>query len=184
MKKTICLVLITLLSISSFAQEIPFKIQKSEVFKDEFKESQIVLSEEDGNGGILIIRSYKGNGISPNAGYYFEHYDGNLKLIKEYDFQIKHPISQKTPIVLGIFRLENRIQIIEMFYDINEKSYICMANSIRANDFILEKKELFYLFISGKLVATIEKEEVAIDLFERIGLGLDAKFVIMKKTSD
>jgi len=143
MKKTICLVLITLLSISSFAQEIPFKIQKSEVFKDEFKESQIVLSEEDGNGGILIIRSYKGNGISPNAGYYFEHYDGNLKLIKEYDFQIKHPISQKTPIVLGIFRLENRIQIIEMFYDINEKSYICMANSIRANDFILEKKELF-----------------------------------------
>jgi hypothetical protein len=143
MKKIICLGLITVLSISGFAQEIPFKIQKSEVFKDEFKESQIVLSEEDGTGGIMIVRSYKGSGISPNAGYYFEHYDDNLKLINEYDFQIKHPISQKTPIVLGVFRLENKIQIIEMFYDINEKSYICMANSIRANDFVLEKKELF-----------------------------------------
>ncbi|WP_396171274.1 hypothetical protein [Flavobacterium sp.] len=53
MKKIICLSLITLLSISSFAQEIPFKIQKSEVFKDEFKISQIVLSEEDGNGGFF-----------------------------------------------------------------------------------------------------------------------------------
>jgi len=132
-----------LLFISSFAQEIPFKIQKSEVFKDEYKESQIVLSEEDGNGGVLIIRSYKSNGISPNAGYYFEHYDSNLNLLKEYDFQMKHPISQKTPIVLGIFRIENKIRIIEMYYDINEKSYICMANSIRANDFLLEKKELF-----------------------------------------
>lgn len=148
MKKIICLSLITLLSISSFAQEIPFKIQKSEVFKDEFKESQIVLSEEDGNGGVLIIRSYKGNGIFPNAGYYFEHYDGDLKLIKEYDFQIKHPPSQKTPIVLGVFRLENKIQIIEMFYDINEKSYICIANSIRANDFFLEKKNYFDLHVT------------------------------------
>ena len=143
MKKIICLSLITLLSISIFAQEIPFKFQKSEVFKDEFKESQIVLSEEDGNGGILIVRSYKASGISPNAGYYFEHYDGNLKLLNEYDFQIKHPVSQKTPIVLGVFKTENKIRIIEMFYDINEKSYICLANSIGANDFVLEKKELF-----------------------------------------
>lgn len=143
MKKIICLSLITLLSISIFAQEIPFKFQKSEVFKDEYKESQIVLSEEDGNGGILIVRSYKASGISPNAGYYFEHYDGNLKLLNEYDFQIKHPVSQKTPIVLGVFKTENKIRIIEMFYDINEKSYICLANSIGANDFFLEKKELF-----------------------------------------
>ena len=145
MKKIICLSLITLLSISSFAQEIPFKIQKSEVFKDEFKESQIVLSEEDGNGGVLIIRSYKGNGISPNAGYYFEHYDGNLKLIKEYDFQIEHPISQKNSFVLGVFRLDKKIQIIELFYDINEKAYVCEANSIRSNDFVVEKNELFRL---------------------------------------
>jgi hypothetical protein len=145
MNKIICLSLITLLSISSFAQDIPFKIQKSEVFKDEFKESQIVLSEEDRNGGILIVRSYKGNGISPNAGYYFEHYDGNLQLIKEYDFQIEHPISQKNSFVLGVFRLYNKIQIIELFYDLNEKAYICVANSIRGNDFVVEKNELFRL---------------------------------------
>ena len=143
MKKIICLSLFTLLSISSFAQDIPFKVLKSELFKDEYKESQIVLSEEDGNGGILIVRSYKGSKITPNPGFYFEKYDSNLKLINENDFQMKHPISQKTPIVLGVFRLENKIRIIEMFYDINEKSYICMANSVNVKDFSAEKKELF-----------------------------------------
>ncbi|WP_396171275.1 hypothetical protein [Flavobacterium sp.] len=66
-----------------------------------------------------------------------------MKLINQYDFQMKHPISQKTPIVLSVFKLENKIQIIEMFFDINEKSYICIANSISVEDFVLEKKELF-----------------------------------------
>jgi len=143
MKNFVCSLLFLVFSLSSFAQNIPFKFQKSEIFKDEFKDSQIVLSEEDGIGGILIVRSYKASGISPNSGYYFEHYDGNLKLLNEYDFQIKHPVSQKTPVVLGVFRIENQIRIIEMFYDINEKSYICLANSISADDFVLEKKELF-----------------------------------------
>ena len=143
MKNFVCSLLFLVFSLSSFAQNIRFKFQKSEIFKDEFKDSQIVLSEEDGIGGILIVRSYKASGISPNSGYYFEHYDGNLKLLNEYDFQIKHPVSQKTPVVLGVFRIENQIRIIEMFYDINEKSYICLANSISADDFVLEKKELF-----------------------------------------
>ena len=135
MKSFICSLLFLLFSISSFAQNVPFKTQKSEIFKDEFKESQIVLSEEDGNSGILIVRSYKGNGISPNAGYYFEHYDGNLKLLNEYDFQMNHPNTHKYAVTLGVFKADNMIRIIEMYYDINEKSYICMANSITKNDF-------------------------------------------------
>jgi hypothetical protein len=143
MKKIICLLLIA--SIPSFAQNIPFKIQKSDIFKDEFKESQIVLSEEDGNGGILIVRSYKSSGISSNEGYYFEHYDSNLKLINEYDFQTIHPSSHKYAVTLGVFKSGNVIRIIEMYYDINQKAYICNANSISKNDFKAESKELFRL---------------------------------------
>ncbi|HAT80707.1 MAG TPA: hypothetical protein DCS17_04720, partial [Flavobacterium sp.] len=145
MKKIICLSLITLLSTLGFAQHIAFKTQKSEVFKDEYKESQIVLSEEDGNGGVLIVRSYKGNGISPNAGYYFEHYDGDLELIKEYDFQIEHPNSHKYATTLGVFKTDTVIRIIEVYYDMNQKAYICNANSINKNDFKQENKELFRL---------------------------------------
>lgn len=145
MKRIICLSLITLLYISSFAQNIPFKIQKSEVFKDEIKESQIVISEDDGNGGVLIVRSYTSSLLSQNAGYYFEHYDSNLKLVNEYNFQKRHPTSQKYPVFLGVFTIAKQVKIIELFYDINEKSYICVANSINTIDFKLEVKELFRL---------------------------------------
>lgn len=48
-------------------------------------------------------------------------------------------------------------------------------------EFFLEKKELFNLFINGKLVAVIKEEEEAIDLIERLSLGFEAKFNIMKK---
>ena len=145
MKKIICFSLITLIYISSFAQEIPFKIQKSEVFKDEFKESQIVLSEEDGSGGILIVRSYNGKGIFANRGFYFERYGLNLNLVKEFDFQIEHPSSHKYATALGVVKTETVIRVIEMYYDINEKSYICIANSINKNDFKLESTVLFKL---------------------------------------
>lgn len=144
MKKLLLIILcVILFQNQSKAQEIPFKIQKSEVFKDKYNESQIVLSEEDGSGGVLIVRSYKGNKITPNPGFYFEHYDTNLNLVNENDFQMKHPVSQKYSVVLGVFRLENKIRIIEMYYDIKEKAYICMANSVSVNDFSAEKKELF-----------------------------------------
>jgi hypothetical protein len=145
MKKIICFSLITLVYISSFAQEIPFKIQKSEVFKDEYKESQIVLSEEDGNGGILIVRSYNGKGIFANRGFYFERYGLNLNLAKEFDFQIEHPTSHKYATALGVVKTETVVRVIEMYYDINEKSYICIANSINKNDFKLERTVLFKL---------------------------------------
>ena len=144
MKKLLLLILCVVVFLNeSTAQDIPFKIKKSEIFKDEFNESQIVLSEEDGNGGVLIVRSYKGSKFIPNPGFYIEHYDSDLKLINENDFQMKHSVSQKNAIILGVFSLENKIRIIEMYFDINEKAYICIANSISVSNFSVEKKELF-----------------------------------------
>ena len=143
MKKIIYVLLF--ITISSFSQDIELKTLKSEVFKDEYKESQIVLSEEDGNGGILIVRSYNGKGIFANRGFYFERYDGNLNMLKEFDFQIEHPSSHKYATALGVVKTETVIRIIEMYYDINEKSYICVANSIHKNDFKLERTMLFKL---------------------------------------
>ena len=145
MTKNIYLFLFIFIWVTSYTQDIPFKIQKSDIFKDEYRESQIVLSEEDGNGGFLLVRSYNGNKSSTNTGYYFEHYDTDLKLISEFDFQIEHPIFQKNAIVFGVFRIENKIRIIEMYYDIKEKSYFCIANSISTDDYKVEKKVLFQL---------------------------------------
>ena len=43
MKKNLLCFAFALLSTISFAQQIPFKIQKSDVFKDEYKHSSISL---------------------------------------------------------------------------------------------------------------------------------------------
>ena len=71
---------------TAVAQEanIPCKVQKSSVFKDEFKHSYIVSVDEDSNGGMIVARSYSGGVFNRNSsGYYFEHYDANMKLLKE-----------------------------------------------------------------------------------------------------
>ncbi|WP_281322972.1 hypothetical protein [Flavobacterium aestivum] len=142
MNKIIVVLGIIMISISTFAQTIPFKIQKSELFKDEYKESHIVLSEEDGNGGVLIVRSYE-RSFSGKRGYYIEHYDSNLKLIKEFDYELKHTGTQKYKFELGVFTMLDNLNIIQVFYDINERAYICLAHCINKNDLNTTQKELF-----------------------------------------
>ena len=142
MKKIICLTFITVLSTFGFAQNIPFKLEKSEEFKDDIKKSNIVLTESDENGNTLIVRSYNGNGMSNYNGFYIEHIDANLKILKTFDFEMKHPSYQKNNIVLGIYSLKNEVTIIEFYYDLKDKSYVCQANIV-TNDFQTSKKELF-----------------------------------------
>ncbi|MGQ7946009.1 hypothetical protein [Flavobacterium sp. WC2509] len=144
MNKLILLFAVVMASFSGFAQNIPFKIQKSELFKDEYKESQIVFSKDDGNNGILIVRSYVGSGVSTKNGFYIEHYDKNLKLIKEFEYETKHILSEKSNVVIGICSFDNQIQIIEIYHDLKQKTYICQANII-TEDFKISKKELFRL---------------------------------------
>lgn len=142
MKNFICSLLFLIFSISSFAQNIPFKLEKSEEFKDDVKKSNIVLTETNENGSILIVRSYNDNGMSNYSGFYIEHIDANLKIQKTFDFEMKHPNYQKNNIVLGIYSLKNEVKIIEFYYDLKDKSYVCQANII-TDDFQTSKKELF-----------------------------------------
>lgn len=131
-----------LLSSQLFCQNIPFKLEKSEEFKDDIKQSNIVLTETNENGNTLIVRSYNGNGMSNYSGFYIEHIDSNLKIQKTFDFEMKHPNYQKNNIVLGIYSLRNEVKIIEFYYDLKDKSYVCQANVITEN-FQTSKKELF-----------------------------------------
>src|SRR6476620_7139814 len=100
MKKTILSIITVMLTLTSVAQEIPFQIKKSELFKDEYKNSSIVLAENDGHDGVIIVRSYAGGSFSNGFGYYFEHYDANLKLIKEYEYELKYSKAVKQSSVL------------------------------------------------------------------------------------
>lgn len=149
MNKLILTFGILMISFSVFAQNIPFKIQKSALFKDEYKNSTIVFTKDNENGNLLIVRSYKSALLANTQGFYLEYYDSNLNMLKNFEFELKHPNYQKFNLVIGICSFEKEVQIIEMYYDLNQKSYICQTNSI-TEDFKISKKELF----------RIRKEEV------------------------
>lgn len=145
MKKILICLAFLMLSWHSFAQEIPVKITKSELFKDEYKNSNIVLVEDDGSGGVLIVRSYQGGIFSSGLGYYFEHYDSNLKLLKEYEYQTKQKKENKKTYgyILGVIMNGQEINMIEYRYDKQEKAYICNSLTSNIGDFNFTSKELF-----------------------------------------
>lgn len=142
MMKKLFVVFFGLLSFSLFSQKISVKTQKSDFFEDGFKNSIIVLGEKTVDNKIIIVRSYKASAISPLNGYYIEKYDANLKLITEFELKMKHPLSEKNNLVLGIFYANKKLNIIEIYFDLNEKTYICRANIVDDN-FNLTKKEIF-----------------------------------------
>lgn len=132
------------------SQDINVKLEKSNEFKDEHKWSSIVLSEVDNSGDILLVRSHRGSELSPEKGFYIERYNTKLNLLHDFDFEIQHSLSEKNSVVIGVFTLNNVIQIVDLFYDIKDKAYICQVNSITPEDKVF-KKELFRL----------SKEEIA-----------------------
>lgn len=143
------LLLSFLLSIYStllYTQKSNLEFSKSEIFNDEYKESKIILVENSKEDEITFVRSYKNSGISLTQGFYIEKYTSNLKLKKDFDYIIKHPISHKHNTVLKVFYQKNSINIIEIYYDIKLKVYTCESHIIDS-DFSTSKKKLFQISI-------------------------------------
>lgn len=125
------------------AQNINCKIVKSEIFKDEYKHSDIELVEDDGSGGVFIVRSFYGGVFSSGFGYYFEHYDTNLKLIKEFEYRLNRSEVIRQSSVIGIITNGNDVSLIDFVYDKSQGAYICSALTSNMNDFNFKSKELF-----------------------------------------
>ncbi|MCF6129722.1 hypothetical protein L1S35_08555 [Flavobacterium sp. AS60] len=149
MKKYIFFLFLYGLSSFAYSQNIPFSIKKSDLFQDDYKETSIILAEKIDNNGFLLVRSYKRGGISPGEGFYIEKYNTDLKLVKEFEYDMKHPNYQKYNLVLSVFTLEKMVHIIEIYYDLNLKSFVCLDNKI-LDENTVEKTTLF----------TISREEM------------------------
>ena len=118
--------------ITSFllGQDIPLTIQKSAVFEDDYKDSKIVLAEKyNENNDLIIVRSFEAN-ISATRGFYIEKYNQNLDKTSDYTFEIDHPLDEKYSKVIGVFYKDEKINIIEIFYNLRSKYFICQVNSI------------------------------------------------------
>lgn len=146
MKKIILILSLGLLSINGYTQDIETKAVKSEIFKDEYKYSSIALVDDDGQGGILIARTYQGGVFSSGSGYYFEHYDSNMKLVKEFEYErVQKKVDKKKTYgqILGIILDGQTVRLIDYVYSKEDKAFICNALSANLNDFNFKSQELF-----------------------------------------
>jgi hypothetical protein len=136
-KKTILSALLCLNLFCATAQDIPCTIQKSEVFKDKYKNSSLISLDEDTNGGVIVARSFMGSVFNSDSwGYYFEHYDANMKLINEYEHSVRG-------FVIGTIVKDGIVTMVDFGYDKETKEFICNANTANLNDFKFAKTELF-----------------------------------------
>jgi hypothetical protein len=126
-----------------FAQDVTFQLEKSTLFEDDYKETEIVLAEKYDENNFIILRSFK-SGVTTKNGFYIEKYNKSLKKISDFEFNIEHPHYEKYSVVFGAFFSQSKVYILEMFYDLKSKNYVCQANIIDEN-YKVVKKELFHL---------------------------------------
>ena len=125
---------------SLFSQEAKKQYTTSESLSDKYKFSNVKAIEEDDQGGLVVVRAYYGGMIMHLKGYYIEHYNSKLELIKEYNYTIEDVE------VMGVFVANNRINILEVSYDKSRKAYVYWANSTALTNFKFKRTELFHFF--------------------------------------
>lgn len=118
----------------SFAQDV--SIVKSDIFKTKKKVSYLAFSLESENGEIIIVRSYHAGMLQKLKGYYIQHFDSNLKLKKELEYEVK----DKT--IRNAFLKDNKLHFIEIGEQKKEKQLSIGVNSLNLNSYDFEYKNL------------------------------------------
>ena len=136
MKKIILLALLLTTGLN-YGQEI--SITKSDIFKDSKKNSSLVFSLEDDDGGLITIREFYGGIMQQLKGYYIEHFDADLKLLKGIEYEVK--LNR----IRNAFVKNNQLHLIEYNYDRKADKILFSAVSADVNDLNFSKKEILSL---------------------------------------
>tara|TARA_R110002072_G_scaffold260722_1_gene419202 strand:- start:4302 stop:5840 length:1539 start_codon:yes stop_codon:yes gene_type:complete len=138
--KIIFSVSLLLFTLITFAQELPIKVLKSDVFKEDQKTDALAFTESDGNGGLVTLRAIKGGLFGFTQGYVIEHFDENLNLLKSSNLDFK--ITGRNPkVVKAISVINNALQIVVLGFENKSKElyFSVFSSSIKNFDF-KEKK--------------------------------------------
>ena len=136
MRKHLCLLFFALISLSFYAQNgdsnIPLDLKMTKVFKDEKKFTNLSFSAKDANEGFFIGRRHK-------KGYYIEHYDKELILLKSFDFILKSKRSQ----ISQAFFSDGSLCLLESAFNKEEKRIDYSVHRTSSESFSFKKKLLF-----------------------------------------
>lgn len=132
--KKLTLLILLLFTFNGYAQDV--SMVKSEIFKDSKKHSNLSFSLEDDNGGIVTIRSFSGGLIPKLKGYYIQHFDSNLKLLKEIEYEVDNNY------IKNAFIKDNQLHLIEFEHDKKADNILFNAVSANLKDLKFNKKEI------------------------------------------
>ena len=144
MKKLALLCLFFQCCFFSFSQVDSLSYALGKSLNDKYKFSNIKAIADDGEGGVVIVRSYYGGVIMHLKGYYIEHYNNKLELVNDYKYEVEDVE------VMGVFVKDGFVNVIEVTYDEKRKSYAYWANRTTIKSFAFRRKHLFYFWREEK----------------------------------
>ena len=111
--------------------DIPVEVKMTEVFKDKRKFTNMAFSTEDGKEGVVIGRRYK-------KGYYIEHYDKNINLVKNFDFEV----DKRRGAIEKAFISDGKLCLIEYLYNKKSKKLEYYSNISPLDKFSFKRELL------------------------------------------
>lgn len=138
MKKVVYL-LAVLFTMQLSAQQL--KIKKSPVYQDNKKISELAMMVDDKQGGVFAIRPYFSSMLGQKGvklGYYIEHYNTDLKLLKSHTYKIV-----KNRELAGAFVNDNQFYYVEYVKDRKAKRINVVANYTAIDAMKFKQKKLF-----------------------------------------
>ncbi|WP_347373715.1 hypothetical protein [Aequorivita sp. Q41] len=122
----------------SYAQLDSLKISASEIFKDEKYKTTLLFAKEDTNGDIFTVRNYYSS-LSNPKGYYIEHYNKDLKLLKRTTVEVNRNE------IKGLFLTEDSVILLQFQYNYKAKKYAFATLTSSKEDFNFNEKEIYAL---------------------------------------
>lgn len=125
-----------LVAVSVQSQNMEVEFTRSEIFSKEKYKTSLLFAKEDTNGDIFIVRNYFSSYASPK-GYYIEHYDKDLRLLKKTNIKVERSE------VKGLFVNDNQITLLEFKYVQKEKKYAYVTLTSNKDVLDFTEKEIF-----------------------------------------
>jgi hypothetical protein len=153
-----------LFSVSIQSQNTEVEFTKSEIFSEEKYKTSLLFAKEDSNGDIFIVRNYYSLKSKPK-GYYIEHYDKDLKLLKKTDIEVERSE------IKGLYLDENQITLLEFKYSQKERKYAFVTLTSDKVVFEFKEKEIF----------SIDREKIK--KYDHFGIRSEPEFNIHRSNN-
>jgi hypothetical protein len=134
--KYFILISFLIISLGIKAQESNLKIIKSKVFADEKYKTSLLFAKEDTNGDVFLVRNYYKSVASP-LGYYVEHYDKDLTLLKSEKIEVSRSELR------GIYINDSEVILLQFKYLQKEKKYAFVTLTSNKETFDFIEKEIY-----------------------------------------